>query len=107
MTAQPMLQSIELPAVPLLPDHFSSGSTPAVFSQRLAELLNDASLDERLADEPKLQKKLVDSARALGARAYPGNRTTDRQSATWIDHAARDDLHRALLLIYRQHVQIN
>jgi len=107
MTAEPMLQSIELPAVPLLPDHFTTGSSRRAFSQQLAELLDDPSLDERLAQDSKLEKKLIDTARDLGRRAYPTNRTTDRQSATWIDHAARDDLHRALLSIYRQHVQIS
>lgn len=107
MTAEPMLQSIELPTLPLLAGRALPKSNKAPLSRRLHELFNDPSLDERLTHDTRLEKNLVDTARELGRRAYPANRTTDRQSASWIDHESRDELHRALLLIYRQHVQIN
>ncbi|HYN83194.1 MAG TPA: iron-containing redox enzyme family protein [Gemmatimonadaceae bacterium] len=42
----------------------------------------------------------------MAQKAYPEDRTTDRQSAGWIDHSARDELHRALLLIYQQHMKL-
>jgi hypothetical protein len=105
MTAEPMLESIELPTLPLLPQR-SATRTSAFLSQTLRELFDDQSLDDRLNDEPDFEPILLEAARKLGRKAYPDNRTTDRQSSVWIDSDARDELHRALLLIYRQHVQI-
>ena len=108
MTAQPILESIELPTVPLLPEpaRRASNTTTVPLWQELRGILDDESLDRRLALEPDLEDDLVHSARHLARRAYPDNRTTDLQTAPWIDHDSRNDLHRALLLIYQQHVQL-
>jgi len=53
-----------------------------------------------------LERNLVDAARRLAKRAYPDHHTTDRHIAPWIDHSARDELHRSLLLIYQQHMRL-
>jgi hypothetical protein len=108
MTTQPLFESIELPTVPLLPEPARRATTAAAIPlwQALREILDDESLDRRLAREPALEDDLVHDAYLLGKRAYPDNRTTDLQSAQWIDHAARNELHRALLLIYQQHLQL-
>jgi hypothetical protein len=49
---------------------------------------------------------MVYVARDLANAAYPAHRTTQRHGAPWIDHGARTDMHRALLVLYKQHVQI-
>lgn len=106
MSAGPYLKSIELPAFPLLQPPSVTKSAAAPFSRRLRDLLADRFLDRRLEREPKLEADMVSAARDLGRKAYPEHRTTDRQTASWIDHAARDELHRALLLIYQQHMRL-
>jgi hypothetical protein len=105
MTAGPMLQSIELPMFPLLPPSTrTDGHEP--LSLRLRKILAESSLDGILAREPGLEDDLVAAARNVGKRAYPGQQTTDRQSDPWIDHPARTELHRALLLIYQLHMRL-
>lgn len=107
MTAIPLSKSIELPAVPLLRQPASRGKRPDIpFSQRLRALLSDPSLDVRLTREPRLESDLIEHTRRLGRIAYPDHRTTDHQSAAWIDHSARNELHRGLLLIYQQHLRL-
>lgn len=106
MTTEPFLKSIELPAFPLVRQSALAGSAPTPFSQRVRDLLADNSLDRRLTREPALEADTVSAARRLGKQAYPDHRTTDRQTASWIDHAARDELHRALLQIYQQHMRL-
>src|SRR6266550_3211980 len=107
MTAILLSKSIELPAVPLLRQSVSQGIRALIpFSQRVRGVLADPSLDELLARKPELESGLIQRARQLGRAAYPDHHTTDRQSAPWIDHSARDELHRALLLIYQQHLRL-
>src|SRR6266550_6327118 len=107
MTAILLSKSIELPAVPLLRQSVSQGIRALIpFSQRVRGVLADPSLDELLARKPELESDLIQRARQLGRAAYPDHHTTDRQSAPWIDHSARDELHRALLLIYQQHLRL-
>lgn len=101
-----MLESIELPTVPLLPH----GSTPQPAQETLSALLrriiDEPDLDHLLEREIGLEEELISEARTIARRAYPSDRTTDRQSASWIDHAARDELHRALVVLYQQHVRL-
>lgn len=101
-----MLKTIELPEVPLLPKTELSRHRKGSLSQRLNGILTEPSLDEVLIRNPAFESDLVTEARELARRAYPEDRTTDRQSASWIDHSARDELHRALLLIYQQHMKL-
>lgn len=100
-----MLQSIELPDVPLLSDGASVRGRTSL-SAELRKLLAETALDEVLEREVGLEEHLVSEARLLARRAYPSNRTTDRQTAPWIDHSARDELHRSLLVLYQQHVRL-
>lgn len=106
MTAGSMLKSIELPEVLLLPEPAASRNGTGSLSQRLGRILAHPALDEFLRSNPATESDLVTGARRLAAGAYPENRTTDRQSAGWIDHSARDELHRALLLLYQQHMKL-
>ena len=106
MTAKPYFKSIELPAFPLLTQSLSPDSAPTPFSQRVRDLLGGFFLDQTLERKPELETDLVNAARRLGREAYPDHRATDRQAAQWIDHTARDELHRALLLIYQQHMRL-
>jgi hypothetical protein len=101
-----MLKSIELPGVSLLPQARDSARSTVSLSQRLRGILQEPSLDVLIAREPVLESRLVTAARQLAKRAYPDNRTTDRQSALWIDHSARAELHRSLLLVYQQHMRL-
>jgi Iron-containing redox enzyme len=100
-----MLKSIELPTVALVrrsegpPDNQS-------LADRLASLLDSSDLDAELDRDVGLEERLVHLARDLGAAAYPAEHTTDRHTAPWIDHSARSGFHRALLVLYKQHVQI-
>ncbi|HEX6576372.1 MAG TPA: iron-containing redox enzyme family protein [Gemmatimonadaceae bacterium] len=100
-----MLKTIELPSVALLPE-FTPQSTEDDLAASLRTLIEQPDLDRRLDDEVGLEEKLIHSARTIARKAYPSNRTTDRQSAGWIDHDSRDALHRALLVIYQQHVRL-
>jgi hypothetical protein len=100
-----MLQSIELPDVPLLSDGARvQGRMP--LSAELRSVLAEPSLDEFLEHEVGLEEHLVSEARLLARRAYPPERTSERQSSTWIDHPSRDELHRSLLVLYQQHVRL-
>jgi hypothetical protein len=106
MTVGSMLQTIELPDVPLLPKAKSPRRRGGSFSQRVKRLLTERSLDEFLKRNPRFESGIVADAKRLAGIAYPELRTTDRQSASWIDNSARDELHRALLLLYQQHMKL-
>jgi hypothetical protein len=102
----PMLKSIELPAVALVKRAPSESPSTEALAESLSTLLDTPDLDARLDADVGLEERLVHRARDLGAAAYPADRVTDRRTAPWIDHIARSDFHRALLVIYKQHVQI-
>jgi hypothetical protein len=106
MTVGSLLKSIELPNVSALPQTVVSRQRAGSFSQRLAAIFAEPSLDEFLARNPALEAELAVDAKRLGKNAYPDDRTTDRQSAPWIDHSARDEVHRGLLLLYQQHMKL-
>jgi hypothetical protein len=106
MTAVPMLNSIELPVLPLLPNPAGSRRRKQSFSQRLRVILDQPSLDDFLLRHPGVEASLLTDVRRLAGSAYPEHHTTDRQSAPWIDHSARAELHRALLLLYQQHMRL-
>ncbi len=76
------------------------------FANVVAGLLFGGPLDETLADQPALEGEVLDQARRLAARAYPADRVSDRSTDRWVDHAARDELHRALLACYQPHVRL-
>jgi hypothetical protein len=101
-----VLGTIELPTIPLLPDSLSIEPREDALATILSGLLKESDLDKSLESEIGLEERLLDSARTLARRAYPSTRTTDRQAASWIDHDARDELHRALLVLYQQHVRL-
>ena len=105
VTDKPMLKTIELPSVALLPE-FTSQSAEDDLAASLRTLLELPDLDRKLEEEVGLEEKLIESARITARKAYPANRTTDRQSAGWIDHDSRDRLHRALTVLYQQHVRL-
>ena len=102
----PMLKSIELPTVALVPSRASDSSVTESLAVRLTSLLDSPDLDAELDDTVGLEEQVLQVARDLGAKAYPADRTTDRHTAPWINHAARSEFHRALLVLYKQHVQI-
>ena len=91
-------------------DTFTPGATvddaAPSFANVVAGLLFGGPLDEVLADQPALQHQLLDRARRLAARAYPADRVSDRSTDRWVDHASRDELHRALLACYQPHVRL-
>ncbi len=93
-------EHLELPALRLLP------AAAPTLSSTLRRVLFGAPLDQTLTERPGLEDALVEEARALGERAYPADVVTHRQSARWIDHAARDEHHRALLTVYQQHMRL-
>jgi hypothetical protein len=104
----PMLKSIELPTVAII-KRGAGDSSPASslsLAHRLSALLGTEDLDAELDRDVGLEERMVQLARDLARIAYPGERTTDRHTAPWINHAARSDFHRALLVLYKQHVQI-
>lgn len=105
--ATAMLKSIELPSVPRLmqPVRHSSTSTDT-FPQLLKSLLSDPDLDAFLEREPDMQNDLLRTARQLAHRAYPAAHSTIRHTDSWIDHPARAQLHRALLVLYQQHLRL-
>lgn len=104
-----MLKSIDLPSVPLLPQSVTSpgASVEAGFPELLQSLLSEPDLDAFLGRSPGLEQRLVARARDVACRAYPSGKTTGRQSDSWIDHPARAGLHRALLVLYRQHMGLS
>lgn len=98
-------QDIELPRMrPALAN--PETVTSAGFAALLQTLLADPSLDQLLERQPEVAGRLEQIAHDVALRAYPPHRTTDRQSARWIDHAARNQHHRALLAIYQQHTRL-
>ena len=101
-----MLKSIELPAVALLPRGFGGVSPEVDLAVTLKGLLERHDLDKTLEEEIGLEEEMIHAARTIARRAYPSDKTTDRQSATRIDHVARADMHRALLVLYQQHVRL-
>ena len=105
-TPAEILQTIELPTVALLPNPTGTGNSAFGLAGTLRSLLERDDLDEILEEEPGLEKRLTATARTLAKRAYPKGLTTDRQTAPWIDHDSRDALHRALLVLYQQHVRL-
>jgi hypothetical protein len=106
MTVVSMLSSIELPEVPLLPKVARSRHHRESFSQRLAAILAEPTLDGFLQRNPAIESDLLKDAKRLAQDAYPGYHTTDRQTASWIDNSARDELHRGLVLLYQQHMKL-
>ncbi len=101
-----MLKSIELPTVALVQSRQAVSLSPESLAEQLGSLLDSSDLDAELDQDVGLEERLVQVARDLATRAYPDNRTTDRHTAPWIDQASRSDFHRALLVLYKQHVQI-
>jgi len=101
-----ILSTIELPTIALLPDTISTGAREDDLAATLNRLLQEKDLDKKLDADAGLEERLFTSARTLAKRAYPSKRTTDRQTASWIDHGARDELHRALTVLYQQHVRL-
>ncbi|MBC7789111.1 MAG: iron-containing redox enzyme family protein [Anaerolineae bacterium] len=99
--ARPIARFIELPDLRLL-----HPAGKADFPARLRGILSAGSLDATLAEEPGLEQEVIEQAMSLAARAYPAHATTERQSARWIDHSARDMHHRALLALYQQHMRL-
>jgi hypothetical protein len=106
MVPETTLKSIELPTVALVRRGGSHSSAKESLAHRLTALLDSPDLDAELNRDVGLEEQLVHVARDLGNAAYPANRTTDRHTAPWIDHGARSEFHRALLVLYKQHVQI-
>jgi hypothetical protein len=100
-----MLKSIELPTVALVRRSHAPSDDQSL-AERLSSLLDSPNLDAELDRDVGLEERLVHLARDLAAAAYPAGHTTDRHTAPWIDHASRSDFHRALLVLYKQHVQI-
>jgi hypothetical protein len=72
----------------------------------LRRVLQEPDLDGLLEREVGLEEHLLTEARSLARCAYPEDKTTTRQSAPWINHSARDEAHRALLVLYQQHVRL-
>jgi len=101
-----MLKSIELPTVAVVRRSPGERTSAESLADRLSGLLDSSDLDGVLEREVGLEERLIHQARDLGHAAYPDEKTTDRRTAPWIDHGARSDFHRALLVLYKQHVQI-
>lgn len=101
-----MLKSIELPIVALLPRGFGEALPEDDLAGTLKGVLEQPDLDKTLEDGIGLEEELIQAARTIARRAYPSDKTTDRQSAAWIDHSARAEMHRALLVLYQQHVRL-
>src|SRR3954471_2940908 len=100
-----MLKSIELPSVAIVRRSDAPSDTQSL-ADKLTALLESSDLDAELNRDVGLEERLVHLARDLAEAAYPSERTTDRHTAPWIDQSARSEFHRALLVLYKQHVQI-
>lgn len=98
-----VLNSIELPTVALVRRREEATESLAAHLTRLLDL---PDLDAELDRDVGLEERTVHMARDLARIAYPAERTTDRHTDHWIDHGARSEFHRALLILYKQHVQI-
>jgi hypothetical protein len=101
-----MLKSIELPTVALVRRANDTAPSSEPLAEQLASLLDSPDLDAELERDVGLEERLVQLARDLANAAYPADRTTHRHTDPWIDHRSRSDCHRALLVLYKQHVQI-
>ena len=101
-----MLKSIELPTVALVRHARNAAPSTEPLSEQLATLLDSPDVDAELDREVGIEERLIQLARDVANAAYPGNRTTHRHTDPWIDQSARSEFHRALLVIYKQHVQI-
>ena len=101
-----MLKSIELPTVALVRQARDAAQSSEPLSDQLATLFDSHDLDSELDREVGLEERLIQLARDVASAAYPSNKTTHRHTDSWIDHSARSEFHRALLVIYKQHVQI-
>src|SRR3954471_22069910 len=106
MAPESMLKSIELPTVALVRREASNSTTQETLAGRLSALLELPDLDAELDSDIGLEERLVHGGRDLARVAYPDDRTTDRHTAPWIDHSMRSEFHRALRVLYKQHVQI-
>ena len=101
-----MLKSIELPTVALVRHARSAAPSSEPLSEQIAALLDSSDLDAELDRDVGREERLSQLARDVADAAYPASRTTHRHTDFWIDHSARSEFHRALLVIYKQHVQI-
>lgn len=99
------LESIELPAIRLLARPVANEAHYDL-ARALKALLEEKDLDATLDHEIGLEEQLIHAARTLARRAYPANLAPARQSDAAIDDDARSGLHRALLALYQQHVQL-
>src|SRR3954469_2586062 len=100
-----MLKSIELPSVAIVRRPDAPSHTQSL-ADKLTSLLESPDIDAELNQDIGLEERLVHLARDLAEAAYPTEPTTDRHTAPWIDQSARSEFHRALLVLYKQHVQI-
>lgn len=105
MNVPGMLKSIELPAIGLLPGPRGDAAGPSL-AKRLRALLALPDLDSVLEDERGVEEDLIHEARTLVRRAYPGEATFVLPHDTQVDEDARAQVHRALLALYQQHVQL-
>jgi len=88
------LETIELPAIPLLP---SASSTGYDLARRIRNLLDDPDLDRILEEQVGLEEEILHDARTIARRAY---------ASPDVDNEARSELHRSLLGLYQQHVRL-
>lgn len=100
-----MLKTIELPAVALLPSPVADAAD-ANLAKTLQTLIEEPDLDSSLENEVGLEEQIIGTARSLARRAYPDGDTVERNGAGTIDDDARSELHRALMVLYQQHVHL-
>lgn len=100
-----MLKSIELPSVALLAGPVSE-SLGENLAATVRTLLESPDLDHVLEDERGLEEEILHSARTLARRAYPGELAFEQQADSTPDDQARAEVHRTLLALYQQHVQL-
>ncbi len=100
-----MLKSIELPSVALLSSPATESPADELVS-RVRTLLQSPDLDSVLENERGLEEEILHSARTLVRRAYPGELGFDSQADGPVDDEARAEVHRTLLALYQQHVQL-
>ena len=100
-----MLKTIELPGVALLPSPVAEAADVNL-AKTLRTLLEEPDLDGALENETGLEEQIIGTARSLARRAYPDTDAVERHGAGTIDDDARSELHRALLVLYQQHVHL-